>query len=69
MSLTIEKKKPLIGIFAIQGAVEEHANLVLKCGGDVKEVRGRFAPDYYECFFSMMYSLANSVVHLDWIPT
>ena len=32
-------KKPLVGIFAIQGAVEEHADLVRKCGGDVKEVR------------------------------
>lgn len=30
---------PVIGIFAIQGAVEEHANCVKKCGGDVKEIR------------------------------
>ena len=30
---------PLIGIFAIQGAVEEHANCVKKCGGHVKEIR------------------------------
>ena len=40
-------KKPLVGIFAIQGAVEEHADLVRKCGGDVKEVsklHSRLAP-------------------------
>ena len=30
---------PLIGIFAIQGAVEEHANCIKKCGGHVKEIR------------------------------
>ena len=38
MSALTAIKKPVIGIFAIQGAVEEHANLVRKCGGDVKEV-------------------------------
>lgn len=38
MSAAAATKKPVIGIFAIQGAVEEHANLVRKCGGDVKEV-------------------------------
>jgi hypothetical protein len=38
MSAAAVTKKPVIGIFAIQGAVEEHANLVRKCGGDVKEV-------------------------------
>ena len=30
---------PVIGIFAIQGAVEEHALCVKKCGGNVKEIR------------------------------
>jgi 5'-phosphate synthase pdxT subunit len=29
----------LIGILAIQGAVEEHANHVLACGVDVREIR------------------------------
>lgn len=38
MSASTALKKPVIGIFAIQGAVEEHANLVKKCGGEVKEV-------------------------------
>ena len=38
MSAAAVTKKPVIGIFAIQGAVEEHANLIKKCGGDVKEV-------------------------------
>lgn len=38
MSSTIDKKKPVVGIFAIQGAVSEHSDLVKKCGGDVKEV-------------------------------
>ena len=38
MSDFAERKKPVVGIFAIQGAVEEHADLVKKCGGEVKEV-------------------------------
>ena len=38
MSDIAERKKPVVGIFAIQGAVEEHADLVKKCGGEVKEV-------------------------------
>ena len=38
MSAIIDSKKPVVGIFAIQGAVEEHADLVKKCGGEVKEV-------------------------------
>lgn len=29
---------PTVGIFAIQGAVLEHADCVRKCGGTVKEV-------------------------------
>ena len=65
MSATIEKKKPLIGIFAIQGAVEEHANLVLKCGGDVKEVRTHSELLHFGCALSTTYSLTDSVVHLD----
>ena len=38
MSAIVDSKKPVVGIFAIQGAVEEHADLVKKCGGEVKEV-------------------------------
>jgi glutamine amidotransferase PdxT len=34
----MKSKAPVVGIFAIQGAVEEHANSVRKCGGIVKEV-------------------------------
>ena len=37
-AVTEEKKQLVIGILAIQGAVEEHANLVKRCGGTVKEV-------------------------------
>lgn len=33
-----EKRKLIIGILAIQGAVEEHADLVKRCGGEVREV-------------------------------
>jgi hypothetical protein len=29
---------PIVGIFAIQGAVLEHADCIRKCGGTVKEV-------------------------------
>jgi glutamine amidotransferase PdxT len=29
---------PVVGIFAIQGAVSEHSDCVKKCGGIVKEV-------------------------------
>jgi glutamine amidotransferase PdxT len=33
------KLRPLVvGIFAIQGSVEEHASCVKKCGGIVQEV-------------------------------
>lgn len=32
-------KKPLIGILAIQGAVEEHANHLLQLGANVREIR------------------------------
>lgn len=38
MDTDIKRSPPVVGIFAIQGAVEEHANCVRKCGGLVKEV-------------------------------
>lgn len=36
---TATSTAPVIGIFAIQGAVEEHANCVRRVGGTVKEIR------------------------------
>jgi 5'-phosphate synthase pdxT subunit len=38
-SFSSSSAAPVIGIFAIQGAVEEHANCVKRCGGEVKEIR------------------------------
>ena len=39
MTDSSNSRPPVVGIFAIQGSVAEHANCIRKCGGIVKEVR------------------------------